>query len=92
MQFRLSQQGYNLVVLEVSCEVAFFENTRFSDINATDNGHLEGASLKDLKRVRFSATKKKHLRKDDPDFKFQQAEVMVKTWIPIEYITNINQF
>lgn len=92
MQFRLSQNGYNLVVLEVSLEVAFFENTRFSDINATDNGHHQGASLEDLKRVKFSATKRNYVRKEDPDFKFHQAEVLVKTWIPIEYITNINNF
>lgn len=92
MQFRLSQNGYDLVLLEVSLEVAFFENTRFSDINATDNGHRQGALLEDLKRVKFSATKKSYVRKGDPDFKFHQAEVMVKTWIPIKYITNINQF
>lgn len=92
MQYRLSQSGYNLVLLNVKIDVAFFENTRFSDINATDKGHHQGASLEDLERVRFSATKRNFVRKEDPDFKFHQAEVLVKTWIPIEYITNINQF
>lgn len=92
MQFRLSQSGYNLVVLEVKIDVAFFETTRFSDINAADKGHNQGASLEDLKRVKFTATKRNYVRKDDPDFKFHQAEIMVKSWIPIEYITNINQF
>jgi len=92
MQYRLSQSGYNLVLLEVSIEVAFFENTRFADINATDNGHHQGALVEDLKRIKFSATKRNYLSRNDPDFKFHQAEVMIKTWIPIEYITNINQF
>ena len=92
MQFRLSQSGYNLVILEVKIDVAFFENTRFSDINAADKKHNQGASLEDLKRVKFTATKRNYVRKEDPDFKFHQAEIMVKTWIPIEYITNINQF
>lgn len=92
MKFRLSQNGYDLVVLEVNLDVAFFENTRFSDINAADKSHRQGTTLEDLKRVNFSATKKNYVRKDDPDFKFHQAEIMVKTWIPIEYITNIKQF
>lgn len=92
MQYRLSQLGYSLIVLEVSIDVAFFENTRFSDINAADSKHQQGATINDLKRVRFSATKRNYLRKEDPDFKHHQAEVMVKTWIPIEFIININQF
>ncbi|MCB0455868.1 MAG: DUF4433 domain-containing protein [Aequorivita sp.] len=92
MQYRLSQSGYDLIVLEVSIDVALFENTRFSNINAADSGHQQGATIDDLKRVRFSATKRNYLRKDDPDFKHHQAEVMVKTWIPIKFITNINQF
>lgn len=92
MQYRLSQSGYNLIVLEVSIDVVFFENTRFSDINAADNEHQQGTTIDDLKRVRFSATKKSYLRKNDPDFKHHQAEVMVQTCIPIKYITNINQF
>lgn len=36
--------------------------------------------------------KKKYVRKDDPDFKFLQAEVMVKTFVPIKYIINIDDF
>jgi len=92
MQYRLSQSGYDLVLLKINIEVAYLENTRFSDINATDSNHRQGSSIEDLKRIRFSATKKNYVRKDDPDFKFHQAEVLVKTWIPIECITNINQF
>ncbi|MDP1815419.1 MAG: DarT ssDNA thymidine ADP-ribosyltransferase family protein [Leadbetterella sp.] len=92
MQYRLYQSGYDLVLLKIDIGVAYLEKTRYSDVNATDSKHNQGSSIEDLKRVRFSATKKNYLRKDDPDFKFHQAEVLVKTWIPIEYITNINQF
>lgn len=90
MQYRLQQAGYSLVLLEIAVDVVFFENTRFSNINATDNDHLQGCTLADLKRIKFSATTRSYLRKDDPDFKFHQAEVMVKTWVPTEFITNVN--
>ena len=92
MQHRLKTEGKNLVLLKVKVDVAFFENTSFSDINAADSGHNHGNELEDLKRVNFDATRKRFVRKEDPDFKFHQAEILVKTWIPIDYITNINDF
>lgn len=92
MEYRLKQTGYDLVLLTIDIEVSYFENTCFSDMNATDKNHNHGFSIADLKRISFSATKKSYVRKEDPDFKFHQAEVLVKTWIPIKYITNINQF
>jgi hypothetical protein len=61
-------------------------------MNATDSLHTHGSSLSDLKRINFAATKMDFLKKEDPNFKPSQAEVMVKTWIPIEYITNIHHF
>jgi hypothetical protein len=57
----------------------------------TNKTHLQ-AILADLQRVNFAATKMNFLSKEDPNFKYHQAEVMVKTWIPLEYITNIHNF
>lgn len=91
MRYRLELDGYNLVLLEVDLCVAFFEHTRFSDINATSNDVSEGPYLLNLMNVNFEATKRTYLSRDDADFHYHQAEVMVKTWIPIKYITNIDR-
>jgi hypothetical protein len=92
MQFRLSKLDYNLVVLEITLEVAYFEHTKFSDMNATDKRHSHGSSLSDLEAVNFSATKRSYVKTEDPEFKQHQAEILAKTWIPLEYIKNINKF
>ncbi len=92
MQYRLEQGGRNLALLEVDIEVAYYENTIFCNINATDSSHSKGTELNDLERIRFSATKRRFVSSEDPNFKHHQAEVLVKTWIPLEHITNINNF
>lgn len=92
MQYRLQQRGRNLALLEVDIEVAYYENTIFCNINATDSSHKKGKELEDLERIRFSATKRRYVSREDSDFKHHQAEVLVKTWIPLEHITNINKF
>ncbi|MDR2653507.1 MAG: DUF4433 domain-containing protein [Prevotellaceae bacterium] len=92
MMWRLQQNGRNLVTLEVKVDVSYFKNTCFSDINATDSDHTHGSNLQDLKRIDFMAVKRKSVSREDADFKTHQAEVLVKTCIPLEYITNINDF
>jgi len=92
MQYRLEQRGRNLALLKVDIEVAYYENTIFCNINATDSSHKKGNHLEDLERIRFLATKRNFVSKEDPDFKHHQAEVLVKTWIPLEHITNINKY
>lgn len=90
MQYRLEKNGKVLQLLEIDIEVAYFENTIFCDINATDSNHTKGKNIEDLERINFPATKRAFLSRDDPDFKYHQAEVLVKTWIPLKYIMNIN--
>ena len=92
MQYRLEQRERNLALLEVDIEVAYYENTIFCNINSTDSSHSKGTELNDLERIRFSATKRRFVSREDQDFKHNQAEVLVKTWIPLEHITNINNF
>jgi hypothetical protein len=92
MQYRLEENGRSLALLEVDVEVAYYENTIFCNMNATDVKHQKGPDLKDLENVRFSATKKKYLSRQDTDFKYHQAEVLIKTWIPLNHIKNINKF
>lgn len=90
MSWRLQQQGYDLVLLKIKVEVAWIKDTLFSDMNATDKLHKHGGSLQDLKRVDFNATQQHYVRRDSPLFKKHQAEVLVKTFIPLQYIVNID--
>ena len=90
MVYRHQQNGVQLVLLEIDVGVATWKDTLFSDINATDNSHHHGGSVEDLKRVNFKAVKRNYVSRTDDDFKPHQAEVMVKTFIPIEYIKNID--
>lgn len=92
MAYRKEEEGADIVYLKVSRDVALFESTMFSDINATDNSHHHGKCIEDLKRVNFAAVKKTYVSRDDEEFKSHQAEVMVKTFIPIRYILNIDDF
>jgi ssDNA thymidine ADP-ribosyltransferase, DarT len=87
-----TQKKHSRAFFKIKTNAIFLQNTCFSDMNATDAGHTHGSNLSDLERVNFAATKMTYLTKEDPNFKFSQAEVMVKTWIPLEYITNIHNF
>lgn len=90
MQYRKKNEGAHLVLLKIKIDVAAFADTQFSDVNAAANNNIHGASLEDLRRVDIRATQKHYVKKEDPDFHKHQAECMVKTFIPIEYITNID--
>lgn len=90
MAWRKKQEGARLVLLKIKIDVATFRDTMFSDMNAADSDHSHGNSLPDLQRVDIDATKENYVRKDSPIFHTHQAECMVKTFIPIEYIININ--
>ena len=90
MAYRLKQVGEDIVVLRISLDVVEFEETLFSDMNATDSSHHHGGSLEDLKRINIPATQRRFVRRDDPDFKALQAEIMPKTFIPAKYILNLN--
>ena len=90
MAHRHKIAGKRLVLLKIKTDVALWERTLFSDINATDSNHHVGGSLYDLKRVNFVAVKKTYVSRDDNDFKHHQAEILVKTVIPKEFIVNLD--
>jgi hypothetical protein len=82
--------GGRLVLLKIKIDVATFLDTQFSDINAADNNVSHGASFADLRAVDIDATKQTYVSRQSPIFAAHQAECMVKTFVPIEYIENIN--
>lgn len=43
------------VLLEISLDVVYWKDTKFSDCNATANGAQVGATLDDFKRIHFDA-------------------------------------
>ena len=89
MMYRLKQSGSEIKLLKIKIDVALLKDTQFSDINAADKLHTHGKSLEHLKMVDFDATKMHYVSKESPSFKPHQAEVMVKTFVPLKYIVNI---
>lgn len=89
MSFRHKQNGEPIVLLAIDITVATQPNTKFSNINATDNMCTVAEGLEGLKLVDFNAVKRTHVSRDDSDFKLHQAEILVKNHIPIKYIKGI---
>lgn len=96
MMYKAKDDGRikNPIILEIDLKVCYFLNTKYANMNATKTGHNCGDSLNDLKAVKFDIVKlRNHFDIINiEDRKYFQAEVLVKTWIPIEFITNINDF
>lgn len=83
-------EGANLVMLRICIDVALFDETMFTDIEATHNGLKYGNSFEDLKRVNLASTQKEFCEPSDPDFLQRQAEILVRGLIPLKYIINIS--
>lgn len=83
----------NPVLLEIDPQVIYWKDSKYADRNATKNGAHVGGDIDDFKAIHFSAIKaRKHFDLDDDEQKFYQAEVLVKNFIPLEYIRNIGNF
>lgn len=81
----------NPVILEIDISVAYLEDTRFSNMNATKTGHKQGKNLEDLSRIKFELVNKaSHFDISENEKHYYQAEILVLEKIPIEYITNLN--
>lgn len=91
MKHKLEESLIYSVQLRIDPIVCEFEKTLFSDLNAADNNCRFGNDMNALKRVDFEAVRTSYLRKTDPKFKKHQAEVMVPKFIPLKYITNLDQ-
>ncbi|GHT78596.1 hypothetical protein FACS189464_2320 [Bacteroidia bacterium] len=95
MMFVAEKRGriQNPVILTISLDVCNFAQTRFADMNATKKEHRQGENLEDLNRIHFNTVKlPNHFGLDKSEKPYFQAELLVNTWIPIKYITNIKKF
>lgn len=91
MAYRKHNEGSKLVLLYIDIEVATFEETRFTDRNAASSSFACGPNFEDLQKVNVDAVKSNYVSRAAGEVFFQhQAECMVKTFIPIKYITNID--
>ena len=82
--------GAELVLLKISLEVATFEDTEFTDMEATYKQMRHGNSFEDLKKVNLQTTQKPAHLLSDAERLQKQAEVLVKGFIPLKYIQNVN--
>ena len=76
-------------MLKIDIEVALFEDTLYTDIEATQPGMSRGGSFDDLKKVNLYATQKIESSPSDSDYWQRQAEVLIKGFVPLKYIMNI---
>lgn len=90
MAYRLSKAETAVALLEINPIVALFKNTMFCDMDASDPACNRGSKVGDLERVNLAATQMHFLIQNSPYFKLNQAEVMVKTFVPKYYIYNLN--
>lgn len=83
----------NPVLLEIDPEVIFWNDTKYSDRNAAKNGVNVGSSLDDFNAIHFNAVKQDtHFDLIEEEQPYFQAEVLVKNFIPLQYIKNIKDF
>ena len=83
----------NPVILEIDPEVIFWSDSKYADSNATRTDACVGQGLDDFKRIHFTSVKaRKHFDLPEEEQPYFQAEVLVKNFIPLEYIKNIGNF
>lgn len=83
------REGAKLVMLKVSTDVALFEETLFTDIEATHPQMRYGKNLEDLLEINMSVATKNNIPVNEKEYLQQQAEILVRGIIPLKYILNI---
>lgn len=84
------QDKRELIWLEIDRSVALLEDTLFSNVNATDKYVKISSDFNFLKSLNFRIFNKRWNTLNSQEKKEYQAEILVKEFLPIKYITNIN--
>ena len=85
----------NPVILEIDPEVIFWNDTYYSNMNATIHKIRPniGGTISDFQQIHFQSVKAyKHFDLPEEEQPYFQAEVLVKNFIPLEYIKKIGNF
>lgn len=83
----------NPVVLKINIDVAALKGTKYSNKNATIRREPVniGDSISDLKQIHFQTVRQiNHFNLEDDEKSFYQAEVLVRSFIPIDFIMNLD--
>lgn len=86
------EMNFELIWIQIDSEIATWENTKFTDKNATDKNVKLGNDLGFLKTIDYDAI---HKSKDgynilhDEEKKHAQSEVLVERFIPKKYFLNL---
>jgi hypothetical protein len=75
------------VILKIKPEVVYWKTTLYSNMNATSGNAQVGDSLENFTRINFEIVTQPYYTDDNKSF--YQAEVLVKTHIPIQHILNL---
>ena len=87
------QRISNPVVLEIDPEVIWWQDSLYCNKNVTRNDASYGGGVEHLKQIHFNTVlRNKYFDLDEEEKPFYNAEVMVKNFIPLQYITNIGNF
>lgn len=87
------QRISNPVILEIAPEVIWWQDSLYCNMNVTRNGASYGGDAEHLKQIHFNTVlRKRYFDLDEDEKAFYKAEVMVKNFIPLQYITNIGDF
>ena len=91
MAWRKHKEGSSLVLLYIDIDVAGFKDTLFTDRNAASSSFTCGGEYDDLLKVNIPATQRNFVSRSEGEiFYLHQAECMIKTFIPLKYIKNID--
>lgn len=75
------------IILKINSEVIYWASTLFSNLNATATNAQIGSDMEDFKRINFDIVTQPYY--SDHTKSLYQAEVLVRSHIPIKYILNI---
>jgi hypothetical protein len=79
------------VILKINPEVLYWDTTLYSDVNATASNANVGGTLTEFRRIDFDLCNRGEWVGEDEKHRFQ-AEVLVETYLPIDFILNIDDF
>ena len=83
----------NPVILEIDPEVVYWKDSKYANMNATRTGCHKGSTIDDFKLIHFKTVKaRNNFDFSEEEKPYYQAEVLVKNFIPLEYIKNIGNF
>ena len=83
----------NPVILEIDPEVIYWKYSKYANMNATRTGCHKGGTIDDFKLIHFRTVKaRNHFDFSEEEKPYYQAEVLIKNFIPLEYIKNIGNF